>query len=86
MTRSVFSIGFFTNPLLLVGCATMAALQLAFTYVPFMNTAFGSAPLPLESWGRIAVVGLVIFVVIGVEKRLRRRGEPREEQQLATTT
>lgn len=68
LTRSMFSIGLFSNKLLLVGVFLMIILQLAFTYAPFMNKFFHSAPLSLESWGRILFAGFVIYVLAGIEK------------------
>jgi Ca2+-transporting ATPase len=71
--RSMFSIGLFSNRLLLGGVAVMLACQLLFTYLPAMNRAFHSRPLPLEDWGCIGAVGLIIYLVVELEKRLRRR-------------
>ncbi len=73
LTLSMFTIGVFSNRWLLAGVGTMAALQLAFTYVPFMNHAFGSEPLAIGQWGWILASGGVIYLVVGFEKWLRRR-------------
>ncbi|HBE72518.1 MAG TPA: carbonate dehydratase, partial [candidate division Zixibacteria bacterium] len=62
--RSMFSIGLFSNRLLLGGVAVMLACQLLFTYLPAMNRAFHSRPLPLEDWGCIGAVGLIIYLVV----------------------
>ena len=51
----------------------MVLLQLAFTYVPFMNTAFSSAPLGGTEWAAIGVIGLVIYAAIGAEKLIQQR-------------
>lgn len=68
---SMFKIGLFSNPLIWAGVAGMLLLQLLYTYVPFMNTAFQSAPLTLEDWGISLVPGLVIYIVIGLLKYWR---------------
>jgi Ca2+-transporting ATPase len=68
---SSFSLGFFSNPWLLGGVAVTLGLQLAFTYVPFMNVAFDTAPIDLADWAVIAAIGFVIHVVVGIEKWLR---------------
>lgn len=69
LTKSIFSIGFFTNRWLLWGCALMMLLQGLFTYAPFMNAFFESAPLPLRSWFFIAGTGALISAVVAVEKK-----------------
>ncbi len=53
----------------------MVLIQVAYTYLPFMNTLFGSQPLSLIFWLDILVVSLVAFVIIEIEKWVRRRAE-----------
>jgi Ca2+-transporting ATPase len=67
------SLGFFTNRWVLGGVAGMLAAQLLFTYAPFMNRLFHSAPLRFESWLHIFGVGLVAFAAVGTEKWIRTR-------------
>ncbi|MEZ4601098.1 MAG: cation-transporting P-type ATPase [Syntrophotaleaceae bacterium] len=74
---SMFKLGVFSNRPLLLGVASMALLQLLFTYAPAMNVMFGSAPLAIEDWIWILSGGLIIYAVIGFEKWLRRRAETR---------
>jgi magnesium-transporting ATPase (P-type) len=73
LTRSVWSIGWFTNPWTIVGAIGMVGAQFAFTYVPVMNTLFHTAPIGLDSWGRIACVALVTFIAVECEKWFRHR-------------
>ena len=77
LDRSVLSVGLLTNRLLLLGVGVMVALQVVFTYLPVMNAAFQTAPLPVTSWLLVAALGLVVFLAVGVEKwiggRLRHR-------------
>ncbi|MBN2865354.1 MAG: cation-transporting P-type ATPase [Thiotrichales bacterium] len=68
---SMFKIGFFSNPWLLAGVTTMAAIQVFFTHSPTMNTLFGSAPLTLSQWGMVLLGGLIIYTVVDIEKRIR---------------
>ncbi|NDY57987.1 cation-transporting P-type ATPase [Desulfovibrio sulfodismutans] len=70
--RSPFAIGFFSNPYVIGGVGLMAALQLLYTYAPVMNALFGSAPIGLGAWGKIAAASVVIFCIVELEKRLRR--------------
>jgi Ca2+-transporting ATPase len=75
LRHSMFSIGLFSNRLLLGGVAVMLALQALFTYLPVMNTAFRTEPLLPGDWWGIGAVGLIIYLVVELEKRLRRRAE-----------
>ena len=74
---SVFKIGFFSNPYVLGGIGLMLLLQLGFTYLPFMQAAFGTAAITLMDWAYLALVGLGIYLVVGAEKWLRRVWESR---------
>jgi len=69
---SMFTRGLFSNPALFVGVVTMTASQMLFTYLPAMQRVFGTASLGANEWVLIIVVGLVIYVVVEVEKRLSR--------------
>lgn len=73
LSKSPFAIGFFTNRWALVGILAMVALMMLFTYAPFMNTIFSSAPIDLITWGEILGVGLIGYLVVEVEKWLRSR-------------
>jgi cation-transporting P-type ATPase F len=71
LTHSLFTIGWFTNRWAVIGALGMLAAQLAFTYLPLMNTLFHTAPIDLGSWGRIACVALAAFVAVEFEKWIR---------------
>ncbi len=75
LTRSMFSVGLLSNPRLIGGIAVMLLAQLAFTYVPVMQTLFHSAPLGLESWLWIAGVGAAAYAATELEKMVRRKRE-----------
>ena len=64
LTRSSWSLGAFSNLWLLVGVAAMIAAQMAFTYVPFMNEAFHSAPLDAAAWLRVSAVALAASLIV----------------------
>jgi len=80
LTQPVARIGFFSNPWAIAGFAAMFIIQLGYTYLPFMNTLFESAPLGMEAWTKIFVVGLAGFFLVELEKVIRsRRGPGRQK-------
>ncbi len=76
LTRSMFSIGVVSNPWALGGAAAMIALQLLFTYAPFMNRLFHSAPLGATAWLHVLAVAALAYAVVGFEKWVRFRRRP----------
>jgi len=73
-TASGFTLENFTGNRLAVGTSVLLlGLQLAFLYVPAMNTLFGTAPLDLAAWGVIIAFAATIFVIVEGEKWLWRR-------------
>ena len=73
LTRSMFSVGVFSNRWLIAGVSAMIIAQLFFTYFPAMNRFFQSAPIPFESWVRILCVGVMIYALAGLEKWISLR-------------
>jgi Ca2+-transporting ATPase len=77
LTKSMFTLGVFTNRWIAVGVSTMIALQLTFTYAPLMNRLFHSAPIGWDAWWRILLSGASAYIVVGGEKAARRRWRSR---------
>jgi Ca2+-transporting ATPase len=73
LTQSMFALGVFSNPWLIGGVCTMAVLQVAYTYVPFMNMAFHSAPISAIQWLLVLGASASIWAVVGLEKLIRRK-------------
>jgi cation-transporting P-type ATPase F len=71
--QSMFKVGLFSNRLIIVGVTLMVLVQIAFTYLPFMNTAFHSEPISLVEWGYSVGVGVFIYASVEVEKMVRSR-------------
>jgi magnesium-transporting ATPase (P-type) len=72
-TRSMFSIGLFSNPWLIAGIAVTWLAQLAFTYLPIFNRLFHTNPVRGEAWLYIVATGVLTFVVVELEKWVRGR-------------
>jgi len=72
LTRSMFSLGLFTNRWLIIGIVLMLALQMAFTYAPLMNFFFHSEPIGWNAWWRILLTASVVYVIVELEKWGRR--------------
>jgi magnesium-transporting ATPase (P-type) len=73
LTRSALHVGLFSNPAIWYGVLTMAVLQALLTYLPLLNRLFATAPIGVRQWLEIAAVGLLAYIVVGIEKRLRER-------------
>jgi cation-transporting P-type ATPase F len=71
LTRSIFSLGIFSNVWVLLGIGLIIAVQLLFTYAPVMNGLFHSAPIARESWSRIVAVAVIVFAAVELEKWVR---------------
>jgi magnesium-transporting ATPase (P-type) len=56
------------NRYVLIAIGAVIVFQIIWTYVPFMNTLFGSSPLSLATWGIIVAVGFSVFVLVELEK------------------
>jgi cation-transporting ATPase F len=72
LTQPVWRIGLFSNRWILVGVTVQALAQLAITYLPAMNTVFGTSPIGAVAWLRILGVAVVASLVVAVDKRVRQ--------------
>ncbi|AVZ78981.1 carbonate dehydratase [Zoogloeaceae bacteirum Par-f-2] len=62
--------GFFGNRYVLIAIALMLACQAAFTYLPAMQTLFGTAALDVAAWARILGFGVLTLLLVEAEKAL----------------
>jgi magnesium-transporting ATPase (P-type) len=80
----LFSVRYLTAPsftlvglkgtrLVLLAVAGVLTLQMGFTFLPFMNTLFGTAPLALPLLFLCAGLGVLVLVVLELEKLILRR-------------
>jgi cation-transporting P-type ATPase F len=70
--ESMFALGVFSNPLLWLGIVLMVLLQLLFTYMPFMQSIFGTSAIDGEAWAIVLGTSLVMYLSIESDKWLRR--------------
>jgi hypothetical protein len=57
----------------LFAVAAVLILQLVFTYLPLMQTLFHSRALGVDAWLKILGAGMVLFLVVELEKAVLRR-------------
>ncbi|MFO8098358.1 MAG: cation-transporting P-type ATPase [Salinibacter sp.] len=62
----------FQNTYALLAGGILLVLQLGFTYLPFMQTLFGTAAITAADWGVLSLVGIGVFLVVEAEKALLR--------------
>jgi magnesium-transporting ATPase (P-type) len=77
---SLRSVGLLTNRWIWIGVVIMVTLQLAFTYLPFMNATFQTAPLRLSGWLPVLALMPLTYGIVGVLKwweRARLAGRSR---------
>ncbi|WP_291322158.1 HAD-IC family P-type ATPase, partial [Desulfonatronospira sp.] len=65
--------GFVGSRAVLISIAVLAVLQIGFTYLPFMQYIFQTEPVCLESWVRIVLFGIIVFLAVELEKAFFRR-------------
>ncbi|MEZ0480285.1 cation-transporting P-type ATPase [Planococcus sp. SSTMD024] len=63
---------FFSNKAAFIVSAILILVQLAVTYVPFMNTLLGTEPIGVEYWVWPLLIGTSVFIIVELEKWLLR--------------
>lgn len=64
---------FVGNPYVLLSIAVLSIIQLAFTYLPFMQKMFGVVALDAAAWGLILGFGVLLFIAVELEKIVIRQ-------------
>ncbi|WNF35027.1 cation-transporting P-type ATPase [Bacillaceae bacterium IKA-2] len=59
---------FFSNKAAFLVSGILILIQLAVTYVPFMNVLLGTVPIKIEYWIFPVVIGLIVFILVEIEK------------------
>ena len=60
--------GFLNNKFAFIAAAALILLQLFFSYVPFMNRFFDTAPLNASYWIYPLAAGVAVFILVELEK------------------
>jgi sodium/potassium-transporting ATPase subunit alpha len=76
LRESVFSLGFFSNPLIFAGIAVELLLQLFIVYHPLGNRIFSTAPLPFSLWMLFVPFALALFFAEEMRKLVLRKLRP----------
>jgi P-type Ca2+ transporter type 2C len=76
-TRSLFSLGLFTNKWLIAVMALVLALQSAIVYLPFMRHIFKTVPLTLHDWLIVIAATAPIIILEEIRKAIASRYYPR---------
>ncbi|KAB2352255.1 HAD-IC family P-type ATPase [Actinomadura rudentiformis] len=72
MHRPMLLRGIRRNPWVGAGALALIAIQLLYTYAPFMNDLFRSAPINAGAWARVTAVAVLAYALVELAKRLTR--------------
>jgi magnesium-transporting ATPase (P-type) len=72
-TPSLTLRGVIGTPVVLASVAAVVALQLLFTYAPFMERFFDTRPIGLADGWPVIMAGVLLFIILEIEKAVRHR-------------
>ncbi len=72
-TRSLFTIGIFSNKPLIVAVLFALLLQAIITYVPFLQIVFKTDALTLKEFVIVGAASTLVFIAVEIEKMIFRR-------------
>jgi Ca2+-transporting ATPase len=72
-TESFFSMSLFSNKPLFGAVLLTFLLQIAVTYVPFLQDIFKTESLTFREFVIVGAVSSIVFIVLEIEKAVRRR-------------
>lgn len=73
--ESLFTIGFFTNKLMVFAFFISVIVQILIIYVPYMNYIFKTKPLSIEELAITILFSCIIFLIVEIEKLLKRKND-----------
>ncbi|NOZ71933.1 MAG: cation-translocating P-type ATPase, partial [Chloroflexi bacterium] len=74
--ESLFSIGLFTNKMMLGAVVITFLLQMILVYVPFFQTIFKTKPLSASELTISLVLSVAVFIAVELKKLIVRRRQP----------
>ena len=78
LLQPIFSrAGFFGNRYTLYAIGILVCLQLLYTYLPIMQTLFGTSALLVTDWLKVLGVAILIFLLVETEKYFIRKWQQR---------
>jgi P-type Ca2+ transporter type 2C len=80
--RSVFSMGLFSNPLLLLVVVMAQALHVSSFYIPWLRDTLQVEPVTLFEWLMLMVLGSSVLVVMEIDKWICRASQARRAANL----
>jgi len=82
MTGSLFSKDFFKNKVVLIVVGILIALQISFTYIPFMQSLFSTSALRVVDWLIVISGGIFALAIVEIEKLITRQIQKRRSLKL----
>ncbi|MFZ4099589.1 MAG: cation-translocating P-type ATPase [Chlamydiia bacterium] len=73
LLKSFWQLPPFSNHWLIVGIVGSILVQLAFTYLPFMQSIFQTRAVDLVCWGESAAIAIGLLAIVELEKAWQRR-------------
>jgi Ca2+-transporting ATPase len=71
LRQPIASIGFFSNPWLLIAWSATIGLQVCAVYVPFLQKALHTVPLEWTEWGWMVAIAAPVFIVTETYKMIK---------------
>ncbi|TAL44644.1 MAG: ATPase, partial [Chitinophagaceae bacterium] len=71
--QSLFTIGIFSNKLLIVAVLITLLLQFVVTFTPFLQPIFQTEALTLNEFFLVGVASSLVFFAVEIEKAISRR-------------
>jgi Ca2+-transporting ATPase len=78
--RSLFKVGFFSNPKLIYATIVCVLLQVSVIAVPSLAVLFKTSPLTIPQWLIVALFSFTPLFVVELEKYLTRFIKPKEKK------
>lgn len=72
-TNFAFNKDFFSNKAVFIVSILLIVLQVSVTYIPFLNNIMGTHPLAAGMWLYPVILGIVIFIIVEIEKAAVRK-------------